>query len=423
MSAGRLASLGAKSNSNPDIRWPKESDRMATTMGTISIAPNVFWVGVKHHNRRLFDGLIPLPHGTSYNAYLVIGSQKVALIDTVNPGFEDELLARISQHINPAKIDYVIMNHAEPDHANAGRKMLEVAKGAKLVAGAKGKEAAMMYFDVDPSRIMVVDEGSAIDLGGKTLKFIDAPWLHWPETIFTYIVEDRVLFPCDFFGSHIAMGDFFADEYGNDLSLDMAKLYFAEIMMPFRKPGQNAVEKVKKLGVSIIAPSHGVIWRDPKVILDAYTGWTGEAMHKKVMIAYVSMWGSTEKMVNHMKELLVKKGVIVNVFDLTATDIGHVAKELVDTPVLVLGAPTVLNGMHPVGAYAALLVKTLRAPTKYGVLLTSHGWSGGAVKQLQDIMAGSKMEVLGVVDVKGPPKQPEFDKIAELADKIIEKLG
>ena len=401
----------------------KECELTAMPRGTISIAPNVFWVGVKHHNRRLFDGLIPLPHGTSYNAYLVIGKEKIALIDTVNPGFEQELLDKISAHADPAKIDYVIMNHAEPDHAHALVDVLKVAKNAKLVTGAKGKEAAMMYFDVDPARIMVVDENSRIDLGGKTLRFVDAPWLHWPETIFTYLEEDKILFPCDFFGSHLAVGEFYADEYGNDKTLDMAKLYFAEIMMPFRKPGLAAIEKVKKLGPRIIAPSHGMIWRDPKIIIDAYSAWDGERMEKKVLIVYVSMWGSSEKMVLTLRDALVKKGVNVQIFDLPNTEIGHVAKELVDTPVVVIGAPTVLGGVHPVAAYAAMLVKALRAPTKYGAVLTSHGWSGGAVKQLQEILSGTKIEILGAVDVKGPPKQADLDKVVDLADKIIEKLG
>ena len=395
---------------------------MAMPMGTISIAPNVFWVGVKHYNRRLFDGLIPLPHGTSYNAYLIVGRDKTALVDTVNPGFEQELVDKIAMHVDPTKIDYVVMNHAEPDHAHAAKHILEIAKNAKLVAGAKCKEAAMMYFDIDPARILVVDENSKIDLGGKTLKFVDAPWLHWPETIFTYLEEDRILFPCDFFGSHLAVGEFYASEYGNDLSIDMAKLYFAEIMMPFRKPGQNAIEKVKKLGPRMIAPSHGVIWDDPGVILDVYSKWTSEKMERKVMIAYVSMWGSTEKMVKALNEALVKKGISVNVFDLTNTEIGHVAKELVDTPVVVVGGPTVLGGVHPVAAYATLLVKTLRSPTKYAAVLTSFGWSGGAVKQIQALLEGSKLEVLGVVEVKGPPKQAEFDKVADLANKIEEKL-
>jgi len=395
---------------------------MAFPMGSKEIAPDVFWVGVKHHNRRLFDALIPLPYGTSYNAYLIVGSKKTALIDTVNPGFEKELLEKISERIDPAKIDYVIMNHAEPDHANAAKDVLAVAKNAKLVASAKGKEAAMMYFDIPVERIMVVDESSEISLGGKTLKFVDAPWLHWPETIFTYLEEDKILFPCDFFGSHLAVGEFYADEYGNENTLDMAKLYFAEIMMPFRKPGQTAVEKVKKLEPKMIAPSHGLIWREPKVILDEYTKWTSEKFQKKVMIAYVSMWGSTEKMVLALRNALVKRGVTVRVFDLPNTEIGHIAKELVDTPVVVVGAPTVLGGVHPVAAYATMLVKTLRAPTKYAAVLTSYGWSGGAVRALQGILEGTKIEVLGAVEVKGPPKKTEFDKVVELADKIDEKL-
>jgi len=395
---------------------------MPVISGTIAIAPDVYWVGAKHDNRRLFDALIPLPHGTSYNAYLVKGRSKTALIDTVNPGFEQQLLDRVSQHVDPAKIDYLIMNHAEPDHAKGIPTVLEVAKNAKLVTGAKGKEAAMMYYDTPADRIMVVDETTKIDLGGKTLSFIDAPWLHWPETIFTYLHEDGILFPCDFFGSHAAVGEFYADEYGDELAVDLAKLYFAEIMMPFRKNGLNALEKLKKYDLKMIAPSHGFIWRDPKVILDEYAKWDGEKMAKKVLIAYVSMWGSTEKMVRLMQEALVKKGANVLVCDLTATGVGEVAKELVDSPILILGAPTVLNGMHPVAAYAAILVKALRAPTKYAVFLTSHGWAGGAVKQLQDILTGTKIEVLGVVDSKGPPREPEMNQVMELADKVKAKL-
>jgi flavorubredoxin len=184
----------------------------------------------------------------------------------------------------------------------------------------------------------------------------------------------------------------------------------------------NALEKLKKYDLKMIAPSHGFIWRDPKVILDEYAKWDGEKMAKKVLIAYVTMWGSTEKMVRLMQEALVKKGVNVMVCDLTTTGVGEVAKELVDSPILILGAPTVLNGMHPVAAYAAILVKALRAPTKYAAFLTSHGWAGGAVKQLQDILAGTKIEVLGVVDSKGPPREPEMNQVMELADKVKAKL-
>ena len=393
-----------------------------TPQGTITIVPNVFWVGVKHYNRRIFDALIPLPHGTSYNAYLIKGSSKIALIDSVNPGFEKELISKLSQHCDPGMIDYVVMNHAEPDHANACQYVLKLAPNAKLLTSKKGKEAALIYFDIEESRIQVVDENTKIDLGGKTLSFVDAPWLHWPETIFTYLVEDKILFPCDFFGQHVAYGEFFADEFGHEVAVDLAKMYFAEIMMPFRKPAMNAIEKVKKMDVKMIAPSHGLIWRDPKVIISAYENWAGEKMKKKVMIVYVSMWGSTEKMVKVLNSALVEKGIDVVIYDLINSEIGHIAKELVDTPVVVVGGPTVLGGVHPAAAYATMLVKALRSPTKYAAVLTSHGWSGGAVKALQDMLAGTKIEILGAVDALGAPKQKDMDDVIKLADIIASKL-
>ncbi|UCE45885.1 MAG: FprA family A-type flavoprotein [Methanobacteriota archaeon] len=391
-------------------------------MGTVELAPGIHWVGVKDPSRRLFDGLIPLPHGTSYNAYLVKGADKTALIDTTNPGFEEELVDKISQHTEPTSIDYVIMNHAEPDHASACGRILSLAEEAILVTSAKGKEAAMMYFGVPEERIMVVDEGSSIDLGGKTLKFVDAPWLHWPETMFTFVPEDRVLFPCDFFGSHIAYGEFYADEFGDGHTLELAKLYFAEIMMPFRKPAMKAIEKVKALDPKLIAPSHGVMYREPKLIVDAYTDWAGEKMKRKVLMVYVSMWGRTEHMVKVLREALISKGIEVQVFDLTVTGIGEVAKQLVDSPILVIGAPTVLGGVHPVAAYATLLTKTLRAPTKYAAILSSHGWSGGAVKQLSGLLEGTKIEVLDIIDSKGPAGDEEIQRILNLADGIQTKL-
>jgi len=396
---------------------------MSLQKGSEEIASKVFWVGAKDRDRKLFDGLVQLPYGTSYNAYLILGSEKAALIDTVNPGFEKQLLANISEQIDPAKLDYVVMNHAEPDHANAAKDVLAVAKKAKLVTGAKGKELAMIYFDIPADRIMVVDENSKVSLGDKTLKFIDAPWLHWPETMFTYLEEDKILFPCDFFGSHLAVDQFYANEYGNEKTLDMARLYFAEIMMPFRKAGQAAIEKVKKLGLKMIAPSHGLIWREPKVILDEYTNWTEPKFQKKVMIAYISMWGSTEKMVLALADALKKRGTIFHMFDLTNTEIGQVAKELVDTPVVILGAPTVLGTAHPVAAYATMLIKTLRAPTVYLAVLTSHGWSGGAVRALQNMLEGTTIKLLDIVEVKGPPKKAEFDKLDVLAENITEKLN
>ncbi|RQD83228.1 MBL fold metallo-hydrolase, partial [Methanosalsum natronophilum] len=175
------------------------------------LANNVHWVGVKDWNRRLFDALIPLPKGTSYNAYLVQGTQKVALIDSVNPGFEKELESKIKELTDIGDIHYIIMNHAEPDHAASIKHVMELAPDSILVTSEKGAKMADIYFDVPADRVQVVEEGDTLDLGGKTLRFIKAPWLHWPETMFTFLEEDRILFSCDFFGAHTAFG-FYDDD-------------------------------------------------------------------------------------------------------------------------------------------------------------------------------------------------------------------
>lgn len=208
---------------------------------TTKLAENVYWVGAKDWNRRLFDALIPLPKGTSYNAYLIIGKNKKALIDTVNPGFEKELEEKISNLTNLKEIDYIIMNHAEPDHAGAIPYMMQINSKAKLVTSIRGAKMAQTFYRVPENRIIPVKDQETMDLGGgKTLRFIEAPMLHWPETMFTFLQEDGILFPCDFFGAHLAGGVYDADV--EDL-LVHAQRYFGEIMMPFRAMGQKALEK------------------------------------------------------------------------------------------------------------------------------------------------------------------------------------
>ncbi|WP_269850212.1 FprA family A-type flavoprotein [Methanosarcina horonobensis] len=206
------------------------------------IARKVFWVGAKDWNRRMFDALIPLPQGTSYNAYLVEGEEKTALIDTVNPGFEEEFEQKINLVSDLRKLDYLIMNHAEPDHASAIRYIMDRAPNSVLITTERGVKLASLYHELPEGRVKVVAEGDSLDLGGKTLRFIEAPWLHWPETMFTYLPEEKVLFPCDFFGAHTAQGVY--DEDLEDL-IPLAKRYYGEIMMPFGKMGAKALEKNK----------------------------------------------------------------------------------------------------------------------------------------------------------------------------------
>lgn len=383
------------------------------------ICKDVYWVGVKDWSRRLFDSLIPLPQGTTYNAYLIKGKEKTALIDTVNPGFEGEFEGKLNIISSLEELDYVVMNHAEPDHAGAIPYILNRNKKALIVTTEKGARIASVQYRAPTERIKTVKDGITIDLGSKTLQFIEAPWLHWPETMFTYLKEDKILFPCDFLGEHTAFG--FWDDEVEEL-IPFAQRYFGEIMMPFRLMGKRAIEKIRELEIEIIAPSHGPIHRNPERILDAYTKWTAGETKKKVIIVYVTMWNSTEAMVKTMVETLLSESIEVSLYNLSNADIGDIAKDLVDSKGIVLGTPTVLGGMHPVALYGAYLVRALRPPLKYGVVLSSYGWGGGAVKQASEILAPTKIEILGTARINGPPSTGDKRKIIDLGKLLAKKV-
>ncbi|MBS7646674.1 FprA family A-type flavoprotein [Candidatus Bathyarchaeota archaeon] len=385
----------------------------------LKLAENVYWIGVRDWNRRLFDALIPLPKGTSYNAYLVIGKTGKALIDTVNPGFEKELEEKIRNLINPEELDYVVMNHAEPDHAGAVPHVMKIAPKTKLVATGRGAKMAQIYYHVPQERIRVVADNDTVSLGDKTMRFIEAPMLHWPETMFTYLEEDGILFPCDFFGAHLASG-IYSDEIEDYLV--HAQRYWGEIMMPFRAMAQKALEKIANLDIRVIAPSHGTIHRKPELILGAYKRWAAGRTRSKAVVAYVSMWNSTDAMVKQIAEVLISEGVELALHNLVVADIGDLAKDLVDSKAIVLGAPTVLGGAHPLAVYVTYLFKALRPPTKFAVVLSSYGWGGGAIKQIQELLKDYKIEVIGTLEVNGPPTEENLQQIAEIGKSLANKI-
>ena len=383
------------------------------------ISKDTYWVGIRDWNRRLFDALIPLPRGTTYNAYLIVGKEKKALIDTVNPGFEKEWIEKISKVVDPKDIDYVIMNHAEPDHAGSIPHIMSLNSKAKLVATSRGAKMAQTFYNVPESRIKAVGDGETIDLGGKTLRFIEAPMLHWPETMFTYLPENKILFPCDFFGAHVAQGLY--DDEIDDLIV-FAQKYFGEIMMPFRFNGQKAMEKIKSLEIDLIAPSHGPIHKNPERILTAYRKWVNGETRQKAIIVYVTMWNSTEKMLQPIIDTLASEGIETVKHNLVVADIGDVAKDLVDSKAIVLGTPTVLGGAHPLAMYGAYLVKALKPPAKYAVVLSSYGWSGGAIKHVQETLGPTKMEVVGALEINGPPTESNVNQIVEFGKTLAKKI-
>jgi flavorubredoxin len=380
------------------------------------IKTNIHWVGAIDWDRRLFDALIPLPDGTSYNAYLVQGSQKVALIDTVDPSMTHILMAFLEDV--PA-IDYLIANHAEQDHSGSIPQVLAKYPNAKVVTTPKGRDLLMALLLVPEDRFITVNDGETLSLGDKTLEFIHAPWVHWPETMLTYLREDRILFPCDLFGSHLATTDLYVADGGQ--VHEAAKRYFAEIMMPFRTSIAKHLERLNSYKIDIIGPSHGPLHDKPQFIMEAYRSWVFDPPKNIVVLPYISMHGSTQKMVEYFVGALAGRGVTVKQFDLAATDVGKLAMALVDAATLVIGTPTVLVGPHPNIAYAAFLANALRPRLQFISIIGSYGWGSKAVEQLTGMIPNLKTEVLTPVMSKGFPKAEDFKALDNLASAIAEK--
>jgi flavorubredoxin len=376
------------------------------------IRDGVHALGAIDWDRRLFDSLIPLPDGTSYNAYLIHGSERTALLDTVDPSKMDVLMSQLE---DVPKIDYVVSHHAEQDHSGTIPVILEKYEQAKVLSTARAKGMLVDLLAIPEERIVPVEDGETLSLGGKTLKFMNTPWVHWPETMVSYLQEDRILFSCDFFGSHLATTDLYASE---SRVLEPAKRYYAEIMMPFRKMIQKNLEKIAPHELDIIAPSHGPLYDRPAFIIDAYRDWVSSPPGNIAVVAYVSMHGSTARMVNRLVSALAERGVAVEQFELTTADIGKLAVALVDAATIVLGTPTVLGGPHPNVVYAAYLANALKPKVRFLSVIGSYGWGGKSVEQLTGMMASLEADVLQPLLCKGLPGQTDLEAIDELAASI-----
>ena len=380
------------------------------------LKPNVYAVGAIDWDARLFDRLIPLPDGTSYNSYVVQGNEKVALLDTVDPAKTEVLLDNLVR-LGISKIDYVVAHHAEQDHSGSLPDILLIYPDAKVVTNPKCKGMLIDHLGIEEDKFITVEDGQTLSLGDKTLQFVYLPWVHWPETMGTYLKEDKILFSCDFFGSHLASSSLFVDDEA--VAYESAKRYYAEIMMPFRRQINKNIAKLGDLDIEIIAPSHGPVHDKPKFITDAYKDWISDDVKNEVVVAYVSMHGSTSKMVSYFVEALIERGITVKQFELSTVDIGKLAMALVDTATVVIGSPTVLIGPHPCAAYATFLANALRPKTKFAAIIGSYGWGGKMVEQLTSMLTNLKAEILEPVLAKGDPKESDFAALDKLADEIL----
>lgn len=382
------------------------------------IKDNVFWVGAVDWDRRLFDSLIPLPDGTSYNSYLVRGSEKVALIDTVDPAMTSILLSRLDD-LGIMHLDYVIANHAEQDHSGSLPAILARFPLAKVVATPKCKKMLVDLLRLGEDAIVTVEDGETLSLGDKTLQFIHAPWVHWPETMVTYLPEDRILFSCDFFGSHLAASSLYVEDTAR--LCEAAKAYYAQVMMPFRAAIRKNLEKVTPYSIDVIAPSHGPIHRDATTIIQCHRDWVSDALSNSVVLPYISMHGSTQVMADHLADALAQRGVEVQKFNLTVADTGKLAAALVDAATVVVGSPTVLAGAHPTVISAVFLANALRPKLRFASIIGSYGWGGKMVEHITGTMSNLKVELLEPVLVQGYPKDEDLAALERLAESIVGK--
>jgi flavorubredoxin len=382
------------------------------------IVKGIIWVGALDFDRRMFDELIPLPDGTSYNSYLIKGSGKTALIDTVDPAKEFELIENLVK-LGIERIDYVVINHAEQDHSGSLPMILEFFPNVKVVTNEKCRDLLVALLHVPADAFLLVKDGETLSLGDRTLEFHLTPWTHWPETQITFLREDKILFPCDLFGFHMASTELYTED--DAVAIRSAKRYYAEIMMPFRGSIKGYIEKVRALSPVMIAPSHGPIHKNPGRILDAYSDWVSDSVKNEVVLPYISMHGSTRKMVDHLTAALIARGIEVKPFNLSQTDIGELALALVDAATVVMATPTVLFGPHPQIVYATYLANALKPKTRYASVIGSFGWGGKSAETIVKMLDHVKVEVLPPVLVKGQPDEAAMQALDRLADEILMK--
>ncbi|HYN44616.1 MAG TPA: FprA family A-type flavoprotein [Candidatus Limnocylindrales bacterium] len=321
-------------------------------MTKIELASGVYWVGALDWNLRDFHGYTT-PRGATYNAYLIV-DEKIALVDTVKHGFGGEMLTRIREIIDPAKIDYVVSNHGEMDHSGSLPEVMRIVPNAQVICTEKGKEGLIRHFR-GKWDFRTVKTGDELKIGKKTLSFISASMLHWPDNMFTYIKEDKILLSNDGFGQHLASSFRFDENvcsligYDCDTVMDEAAKYYANILMPFGGVILKKIEEVQKLGIEIkmIAPSHGMIWTDPGKIIDAYLKWAKGESKQKVLVIYDTMWSSTETMANEILRGVSDSGIEVSLFHLRKTDWSEIVKEILESKAIIIGSPTLNNGMFP----------------------------------------------------------------------------
>ncbi len=391
----------------------------AIEMDAARITDGIYWVGAIDWDLRDFHGY-KTPRGSSYNSYLITGEKNI-LIDTVKRPLLDQLVSRISSVIDPKDIDIIISNHVEKDHSSSLPEMQDLT-GAKVMASKMGVKGLSMYYP--GLRVEEVRDDQEIDLGTKTLKFIDTPMLHWPDSMFTYVEQDSLLFSMDAFGQHFASSKRFDDEVEHDILIREAEEYYANILMPFGARVLRAFEKIKDLNLKYLATSHGLIWRSHiNEIVDKYISWAKNVTKEKVLIVYDTMWGSTRVMADAIAEGIAAEGVEVHVWRMSETERSLVMHELLDSRAIILGTPTLNNGVFPTMADITTYIKGLRPVDRLGAIFGSYGWSGGGVQAIRTLLQGSSIHLpFPDLQVQYLPQAADIAKCRDWGRSIAQRV-
>jgi len=365
-------------------------------MSSAKILPDIYWVGVIDWNVRNFHGhTYETRRGTTYNAYLIL-DDKIALVDTVYGRYAEEMIENIHQIIPPEKINYIIANHVEIDHSGALPEILKLCPKAKVFGTEKCKEGLYKHYYGNWD-FQIVKTGDKLKLGKRTLTFIEAPMLHWPDSMFSYLIEDALLLPNDAFGQHYATSERFDDEVDESVLMDEAAKYYGNILWPFSSLVLKKIEEIQKLNIPLmmIAPSHGIIWRkDPERIINAYLSWAKNETKPKVVVVYETMWGATEKMARKIVEGIIDSQVEVKLFDIALSERTEVIKEMLDSKGYIIGSSTHDNDMLPSIAGFLGFLKGLRPKNRVACVFGSYGWAGGAVKSIENILKEAGIEIV-----------------------------
>ncbi len=392
-------------------------------MEKVELKKGIYWVGAIDWNIRDFHGY-STPYGTTYNAYLILDEKNV-LVDTVKAPFYLEMLGRISEIIDPSKIDVIVSNHVEMDHSGSLNPMVERIGDPTVITSERGQKGLTKHHNKS-LRWKIVKSGETFSIGHRNLTFVEAPMLHWPDSMFTYIKEDQLLLPNDAFGQHVASSQRFEDEAGDEVMKHAAK-YYANILWPLAPLILKKVDEVVKMGIPIdmIAPSHGLIWRkNPGRIIEAYVDWSRGKVGNKILVIYDTMWGSTESMAKAILKGLVEEGVEARLLHLRSNHRSDVIEEMLEAKGVLLGSPTLNNGMFPSMGDFLTYLKGLKPKGKLFGLFGSHGWGGGAIKEMRKVLEQEKFEIWGKeLPVQFVPDPEELKSAIQFGRDFAQKLG